>query len=60
MKKITKPCKLNAIRYKHADNEGSLSAIQLGFTNGYKMAMIEANDCERQGYETKTVKIDPN
>jgi hypothetical protein len=40
-KAIKKPMRLNAIRYKHYDNDSQLCGIQLCFTNGYKSHLIE-------------------
>ena len=59
MKKITKPMKLMAVRYKHYDGDYNLSGIQLVFTNGFKTPMYLSQSSESRGEELKTIKIDP-
>ena len=59
MKKITKPMKLKAVKYKHRDNDHDLTAIQLVFSNGYKTPMFECSSAASDSnLEIKTIKID--
>ena len=59
LKKITQPIRLQAIKYKHLDNDDDLSAIQLLFTNKVKTPMFESESTKGAGLQTKTISIDP-
>ena len=57
--KISRPMKLNGIRYKHRDNDFNLSGIQLCFTNGYRTPMFESDETKESAQDNKLIKIDP-
>ena len=51
--------KLKSIRFKHKNDGGALSAIQLAFTNGEESPLFETKMAYEEMLELKTIRVDP-